>query len=156
VRQVNKNSRRATEETKILDFEPFPHDNHFIDAVAASAFKLKTFSSHSSFNCQQRKMFGRAVKNIVRQELLGKGHQKHQKIITRAILTSNSSFYKHNLADNQNDVIVYSTLPSINYPDCSIDQYVWSNFNKWGSKTALVSRILIRIRFGALTRSVKS
>lgn len=83
-------------------------------------------------------MFGRAVKNIVRQELLGQGQQNYQKILTRAILTSKSSFYKHNLADNQNDVIVYSTLPSINYPDFSIDQYVWKDFNKWGSKTALV------------------
>ena len=84
-------------------------------------------------------MFGRTVKNIIRQELLGKGQQRYQKIISRAILTSKNSFYKHDLADSQNDIIVYSTLPSINYPDCTIDQYVWNDFNKWGSKTALVS-----------------
>jgi hypothetical protein len=84
-------------------------------------------------------MFGRAVTNIFRQELLSKGQQRSQKILTRAILTSKSSFYKHDLADNQNDIIVYSTLPSINYPDCTIDEYVWTDFNKWSSKTALVS-----------------
>lgn len=84
-------------------------------------------------------MFGRAIKNIIRQELLGKVQQRNQKIITRAILTSKNSFYKHDLADNQNDIIVYSPLPSINYPECTIDQYVWNDFNKWSSKTALVS-----------------
>jgi hypothetical protein len=85
-------------------------------------------------------MFGRAVKNIIRQELFGKGQQRSLKIITRAILTSQKSFYKHNLADSENDIIVYSPLPSINYPECTIDQYVWSDFNKWSSKTALVTK----------------
>lgn len=82
-------------------------------------------------------MFGRVVKNIICKELLDKTPIS-QKILTRAILTSQTSLYKHQFADNENDVIVYSTLPSINYPDCSIDQYVWKDFNKWSSKTALV------------------
>lgn len=81
-------------------------------------------------------MFGCAVRNIFRKELLGKG--QHQKFITRAILTSSTSFYKHHLADNENDVIVYSPLPSIPYPDVTIDQYVFGDINKWSNKTALV------------------
>lgn len=82
-------------------------------------------------------MFGRAVKNILRQELLSKGHAS-QKTLTRAILTSQTTFYKHHLADNEKDIIVYSPLPSLTYPECTIDQYVWNDFNKWSSKTALV------------------
>lgn len=85
-------------------------------------------------------MFGRVVKNIIRKELLGGGgRQWSQKTLTRTILTSDDSFYKHHLADNENDIIVYSPLPTLNYPDCSIDQYVWNDFNKWSSKIALVS-----------------
>jgi hypothetical protein len=82
-------------------------------------------------------MFGRTVRNIIKKELLG-GSQRSQQILTRAILTSENSFYKHHLADNENDVIVYSPLPALNYPDCTIDQYVWKDFLKWSSKTALV------------------
>lgn len=83
-------------------------------------------------------MFGRAIKSFIQKEVLRRGPQS-QKVVTRAILTSPNTFYKHNLADNENDVIVYSPLPTINYPDCSIDQYVWNDFNKWSSKTAMVS-----------------
>lgn len=92
---------------------------------------------HSGFVYQPRKMFGQAVKTFIRKELLNNG-QLTQKLITRAILTSETSLYKHNLADNENDVVIYSPLPSINYPDCTIDQYVWNDVNKWSSKTALV------------------
>lgn len=63
----------------------------------------------------------------------------HQKLITRAILTSNHQFYKQNYAAKDNDTIVYSPLPSIEYPNCTIDQYVWQSVNKWTNKTALVS-----------------
>ena len=82
-------------------------------------------------------MFGRVVKNIIRKELLDKS-QRSQKILTRAILTSPTTFYKHRLADTEKDIVVYSPLPSIDYPECTIDQYVWNDFNKWSSKTALV------------------
>lgn len=84
-------------------------------------------------------MFGRVVKNIIRKELLDKT-QRSQKILTRALLTSQTSLYQHHLADNEKDIVIYSPLPSINYPDCTIDQYVWNDFNKWSSKTALVRR----------------
>ena len=79
------------------------------------------------------------MKNLIRKELLGKGQQKTQRLITRAILTSQNSFYKHHLADTDNDIIVYSPLPSINYPDITIDEYVWSYVSKWTSKVAVVS-----------------
>jgi hypothetical protein len=97
-----------------------------------------TSFAHSGFVRQSQKMFGRAVRNIIRKELLGSPQKKSHKILTRAILTSESSFLKHNLADTENDIIVYSPLPSINYPDCTIEQYVWNDFNKWSNKTALV------------------
>jgi hypothetical protein len=87
---------------------------------------------------QAKKMFGRTVRIIIRKELLGPG-QVSQKLTKRAILTSSRTFYKHNLADNENDIIVYSPLPSIKYPECTIDQYVFKDVNKWSSKTALVS-----------------
>lgn len=96
--------------------------------------------AHSGFDWRRRKMFGRAVKNIIRKELLGKG-QRSQRTVTRAILTSHNLFQKHHLADNENDIIVYSPFQSINYPNCTIDQYVWQDFNRWSSKIALVREI---------------
>lgn len=84
-------------------------------------------------------MLGKVVKTIVRQELLGAAWTRSQRILTRALLTSQSTFYRHHLADNEKDIIVYSPFPSLNYPDCTIDQYVWNDFNKWSNKTAVVS-----------------
>lgn len=83
-------------------------------------------------------MFGRVVKNIIRKELLGNGRVRSEKFIVRAILTSETKFHKHNLTDGEKDVIVYSPLPSLTYPDWTIDQYVWNDLNKWTSKPALV------------------
>lgn len=77
-------------------------------------------------------MLRRAVKTFILTK-------NHQKTITRAILTSNHQFYKQVYAEKDNDTIIYSPLPSIDYPDCTIDQYVWQSVNKWSSKTALVS-----------------
>ncbi|CRK97641.1 CLUMA_CG011026, isoform A [Clunio marinus] len=95
-------------------------------------------------------MFRRALKNILRKELLDKC-QSDQKIFARTILTSQRTFYKPNLADSENDIFVYSPLPSINYPDISIDQYVWNDFNKWTSKTAVVDGVTERaITYGQL------
>lgn len=84
-------------------------------------------------------MFGRVVKNVIIKELLLSG-QGSQKILTRAILTSEAPHSKHRLSDDENGVIVYSPLPSINYPNWTIDQYVWNDFSKWSSKTALVRK----------------
>ncbi|KAG5680265.1 hypothetical protein PVAND_009784 [Polypedilum vanderplanki] len=86
-------------------------------------------------------MLGRAVKNV----LFG-GSRLSQKQLVRAILTSKDSFYQQPLANNKEDVIVYSPYPSLNYPNCTIDQYVWADVNKWSHKTALVD--------GASERSV--
>lgn len=87
-------------------------------------------------------MFGRAVKTVLRRELLG-ATKRSEKTLTRTILTSNASFHKALLADNEKDIIVYSPLPSLNYPECTIDQYVWNDINKWSSKTALVRNDLL-------------
>lgn len=86
-------------------------------------------------------MFGHAVKNLIRKEFLKNGKAASHKVITRAILTSQKTFYKHHLADTQNDIIVYSPLPSLNYPDCHIHEYVWNDFNKWSNKTAMVRKL---------------
>lgn len=127
-----------------VDFEPFPH-NHFAFDVFISVTEINcpiASSFHSGFKCWEIKMFGRVIKNIIRKELLGKS-QSSQKILTRALLTSQISLYRHHLADNENDIIVYSPMPSLTYPDYTIDEFVWKDFNKWSSKTALVSWVFV-------------
>lgn len=79
-------------------------------------------------------MLRRAAQNFILSS------KTHQKTLTRAILTSNRVFVKQVVAEKDNDTVVYSPLPSLVYPDCSIDQYVWKDVNKWSSKTALVSK----------------
>lgn len=96
-------------------------------------------------------MFGNAVRNIIRNELLCKA-SRNQKILSRAILTSPNALYKHHLADSEKDIIVYSPLPSLSYPECTIDQYVWQDFNKWSSKTAVVSETFLGILYPQIYR----
>ena len=77
-------------------------------------------------------MFARRVlKNIFRRKSIGNG---------KTILITRRLCSQHQLDDSANDIIVSSPLPSINYPECSLDQYVWNDFNKWSSKVALVRK----------------
>ena len=55
------------------------------------------------------------------------------KISSRVISSSNVKL------NNQQDFIVKSPLKSLVYPDCSIDQYVWADTEKWINKVAIVS-----------------
>lgn len=140
VRKINRNSRefdwkrsqKLKNSHRTLNHFPIKH----LRGQTWYSFSF-TSSAHSGFVSWGRKMFGRAIKTVLRRELLV-AQQGSQKTLTRTILTSDTSFYKHRLADNDNDIIVYSPLPSLNYPECTIDQYVWNDFNKWSSKTALV------------------
>jgi hypothetical protein len=79
-------------------------------------------------------MLGRAVKNV----LFG-ASRLSQKQLVRAILTSKDSFYQQPQTSNKEDITVYSPYPSLNYPNITIDQYVWADVDKWSQKTALVS-----------------
>jgi hypothetical protein len=74
----------------------------------------------------------------VRKVLFG-GSRLSQRQIVRAILTSKDSFYQQPLANNKEDIVVYSPFASIQYPNITIDQYVWADVDKWSHKTALVS-----------------
>ncbi|XP_070492543.1 uncharacterized protein [Chironomus tepperi] len=60
------------------------------------------------------------------------------KVFNRAICTSNIKF------NSKQDFIVKSPLKSLAYPDCSIDQYVWADINKWSNKIAIVDGITDR------------
>lgn len=102
------------------------------------------FTSFISFRCRDKMLSRAAIKNIIRQELLGFGKQWNHKTLVRSILTSGTSSNNHHTTSNAKDIIVNSPLPSLNYPDCSIDQYVWNDCNKWSNQTALVSKILAR------------
>lgn len=57
----------------------------------------------------------------------------------RTIVTSKDSQQQQPLANNKEDIIVYSPYQSIDYPNVSIEQYVFADVNKWENKTALVS-----------------
>lgn len=82
-------------------------------------------------------MFGQVVKNIIRKEVLDKG-QKCQKLLNQISLIPQSSFCTSKTKQNVNDIIIKSPLPSVDYPEWTIDQYVWNDLNKWSAKTALV------------------
>lgn len=82
-------------------------------------------------------MFGRAVKNILRKELLNKG-QRSEKSFKRTILTTQSALCTSRKAEDKSDSIINSPLPSVKYPEWTVCQYVWNDINKWSDKTALV------------------
>lgn len=82
-------------------------------------------------------MFSQIIKNIIRNVIREKSRTS-QKILNRGILTSQLSFSGSQAPDIENDIIVKSLLPSVDYPDCMIHQYVWNNLDKWSGKTALV------------------
>lgn len=121
----------------------FPLSMMIIIPLTVAQWNSRSFRFHSGLVFRRAKMFGNVVKTIVRQELLFAPWARSQRILTRALLTSQGTFYKHHLADNEKDIIVYSPFPSLNYPDCTIDQYVWNDINKWSSKMAVVSAKLL-------------
>lgn len=55
------------------------------------------------------------------------------KSFNRALSTSKVSNVQ------RQDFIVKSPLPSLTYPNLSIDQYIWQDVGKWMNKTAIVS-----------------
>jgi hypothetical protein len=82
-------------------------------------------------------MLSRTVRSVVRKSgLLGRSNRVNS---VRTILTSKDSFQQQPLTSNKEDITIYSPFPSIDYPNVSIDQYVWADLNKWGNKTAVVS-----------------
>ena len=96
-------------------------------------FRL-SLSLHFSFDRRSLKMFSRVIRNYVRNEFLGKKRWE----LVRTIFATPSSLNRQNYADNSEDIIVSSPLPSINYPDLTIDQFVFNDINNWSKKTALV------------------
>ncbi|XP_070493219.1 uncharacterized protein [Chironomus tepperi] len=91
-------------------------------------------------------MFRRAVHKALLQS-----NQINQKNIVRAILTSNETFHQQPLANNKEDIVVYSPFPSLDYPNVTIDQYVWTDVEKWINKTAIVDGMSDRsITYGQL------
>lgn len=94
-------------------------------------------------------MFGRAVENFVRRELLA-GVQT-RKLITRAVVTSQSLSNINKSLENESDIVIASKFTSIKYPDFTLDQYVWEDVNHWDHKTALVDGITERfVTYGQL------
>lgn len=79
-------------------------------------------------------MLKRAVQNVLFQN-----KRLSQKTIVRAILTSKDSFYQQPLANSKEDIVVYSPFPSLDYPNVTIDQFIWHDVDKWMNKTAVVS-----------------
>lgn len=78
-------------------------------------------------------MLKRAVQKILLQN-----NRLGQKTLVRAILTSKDSFYQQPLANNKEDIVVYSPFINLHYPNVSIDQFVWADIDKWINKTAIV------------------
>lgn len=84
-------------------------------------------------------MLSRTARNLIRNELLGgRNRLSVSKTTVRAILTSKDTFQQQPLASNKEDITIHSPMPSIDYPNISIDQYVWADINKWSNKTAVV------------------
>lgn len=77
-------------------------------------------------------MLSRIARNLIRNENFGRVST------TRTIITSKDSFQQQPLVNNKEDITIYSPFPSIDYPNLSIDQYVWADVNKWANKTAVV------------------
>jgi hypothetical protein len=88
-------------------------------------------------------MLSRTVRSVVRRSggLLGRNNQVNN---VRTILTSKDSFQQQPLTSNKEDITIYSPFPSIDYPNVSIDQFVWADLNKWGNKTAVV-RMCVKV-----------
>ena len=90
------------------------------------------------------KMLSRTARNLVRNELLG-GRMNRlsvSKTTVRTILTSKDTFQQQPLASSKEDISIPSPMPSIDYPNISIDQFVWADLNKWSNKTAVVGTVL--------------
>lgn len=83
-------------------------------------------------------MLSRTARNLIRNELFGSGRLSVSKTAVRTILTSKDTFQQQPLAINKEDITIHSPFPSIDYPNISIDQYVWADMNKWSDKTAVV------------------
>lgn len=64
-------------------------------------------------------------------------NRKFNRIFSRAISTTNVRQSAHP------DYVVKSPLPPLNYPKVSIDQYIWTDYEKWINKVAIVSWHLI-------------
>lgn len=76
-------------------------------------------------------MLSRTVRSLVGKRQVGSA--------VRTIITSKDTFQQQPLVNNKEDITVYSPYPSLDYPNVSIDQYVFADVNKWENKTALVS-----------------
>lgn len=87
------------------------------------------------------KMLSCLARNLVRNELFGRSRLSVSKTTVRAILTSKDTFQQQPLANNKEDIAIQSPFPSIDYPNISIDQFVWADLNKWSHKTAVVSEL---------------
>ncbi|KAL7020465.1 hypothetical protein ACKWTF_011546 [Chironomus riparius] len=64
--------------------------------------------------------------------------RQFSKVFSRALSTSHIKF------NSKQDFVVKSPLKSLVYPDCSIDQYVWADIDKWSNKIAIVDGITDR------------
>lgn len=85
-------------------------------------------------------MFCRALRSFVKNNVFGKCRSAEHKMLRRSILTtSNSSKQQLDRAEKESEIIIDSPFPSLNYPDLTIDQYVFKDLNKWSNKIALVS-----------------
>lgn len=79
-------------------------------------------------------MFKRVAKNIIRREIVRvRSH-------SRAFVTSGLPSWQQHLAKTDDDIVVDSPFPSLEYPDFTLEQYFWENTNQWGSRTALVGK----------------
>ena len=67
------------------------------------------------------------------------------KTAVRTILTSKDTFQQQPLVKEKEDIIVHSPYSSLEYPDISIEDYVFADVNKWENKTALVSEFFFLI-----------
>lgn len=84
-------------------------------------------------------MFSCAAKNIIRNSLVRK-FLRNQRVTARGIVSAQNFLCQQHIAKVQDDIIVESAFAPLKYPDLTIDQYVWSDLNKWSNKTALVSQ----------------
>jgi len=96
--------------------------------------KVFSHSIQSSFWIQIEKMFIKKFNEIILRDFIFYCKSRQfSKNFCRAVSTS------HNKFNSNQDFIVKSPLKSLVYPDCSVDQYVWSDINKWNNKIAIVS-----------------
>ncbi|KAL7020464.1 hypothetical protein ACKWTF_011545 [Chironomus riparius] len=84
-------------------------------------------------------MFVKKFNKIIFKDLsIFCNNRQFNKIFSRVNSKLNAAIH------GQQDYIVRSPLRSLDYPNCSVDQYVWADYKNWSNKVAIIDGITDR------------